>query len=188
MYISLLLKSTKVEPTTSSNHFGPETHTANSHDNTNQQHLATDSISCTPQSVPLCPLIPKPPGSLRAGTHAGISPEPAELWGHSVKSSQRNQIAWPICPGGWPGPCLFHPPHGTSRVKEKTPFSPAEDAALIYILENLGGSRRDLLRAIFRRSYGNMNIRRDELYGYRYCRGCPSCHLFMQRLFRIKQQ
>jgi hypothetical protein len=53
-------------------------------------------------------------------------------------------------------------------VKDKNPFSPAEDAAMIYLLENLGGSRRDLLRGIFGRSHGNVNIRRDELYGYRY--------------------
>jgi hypothetical protein len=89
---------------------------------TNQQHLATDSLSHTPQSVPFCPLLPKPPGPLGAGAHTSISPEPAELRGHSVKSGQRNQIARSILPGGWPGPCLFHPPHGTSRVKDKTPF------------------------------------------------------------------
>jgi hypothetical protein len=56
---------------------------------------------------------------------------------------------------------------------------------MVYLLENLGGSRLELLRAIFGRSYGNINIRRDE---YRYCRGCPSCHMFMQRLFMIKLQ
>ncbi|KAL2814439.1 hypothetical protein BJX63DRAFT_392246 [Aspergillus granulosus] len=175
MDISRLLISTYVEPTTSSNHCRPESHTANSHDNTNQQHLATDSLSHTPQSVPFCPLVPKPPGPLGAGAHTRISPassEPAELRGHSVRYSPRNQIAWPLLPGGWPGPCLFHPPYGTSRVKDKAPFSPAEDAAMIYILENLGGSRRDVLRAIFRRSYGNINIRRDELYSY--C--CIQCH------------
>ncbi|KAL6235990.1 hypothetical protein BDW75DRAFT_208187 [Aspergillus navahoensis] len=59
---------------------------------------------------------------------------------------------------------------------------------MIYMLENLGGSRPDLLRAIFGRSCENINIRRDELYDYRYCRGCLSCQMFMRRLFIIKEQ
>ncbi|KAL6233341.1 hypothetical protein BDW75DRAFT_193401 [Aspergillus navahoensis] len=184
---SQLLISTDVEPITSSNNSEPKTHTPNSHDNTHRQHLARNSLSRTPQSVPSQPLLPKPQWPLGAGAHTSMPQEPAELRGYSVESSQWNQIAWPILPGGWPGPCLLHPPHGTSRAKDKTPFSPAEDAAMIHMLENLSGSRRDLLRAIFGRSYGNINTRRDELYGYRYCRGCPSCHTFMQRLFEIKQ-
>ncbi|KAL3439935.1 hypothetical protein BJX65DRAFT_56583 [Aspergillus insuetus] len=187
MDISRLLIDTNVEPTTSCNHFKPEAHPGNLHDNSNQQHLATNSLSCTPQPVPFCPLLPKPARPLGAGADTTVPLEPAGLRGYSVKANQRNQIAWPIFPGGWPGPCLLHPPHGTSRVKDKTPFSPAEDATMVYLLENLGGSRLELLRAIFGRSYGNINIRRDELYGYRYCRGCPSCHIFMQRLFIIKQ-
>ncbi|KAL6235989.1 hypothetical protein BDW75DRAFT_208186, partial [Aspergillus navahoensis] len=79
MDISRLLISTDVEPTTSSNHFRSESHTANSHDNTHQQHLATNSSSCTPQSGLVWPLLPKPPGPSGAGAHTSIPQEPAEL-------------------------------------------------------------------------------------------------------------
>ena len=156
MEISQLLNNTDAGPTASISPLEPEPHTANSHGNNNQRHLATSSLSRIPQSSPL-----------GAGAHSRILQEPAK---------------------GWSGPCLLHPPYGTSRVKDKNPFSPAEDAAMIYLLENLGVSRRYLLSAIFGRTHGNINIQRDELYDYRYCRGCPSCHMVMQRLFNIKQQ
>ena len=156
MEISQLLNNTDAGPTASISPLEPEPHTANSHGNNNQRHLATSSLSRIPQSSPL-----------GAGAHSRILQEPAK---------------------GWSGPCLLHPPYGTSRVKDKNPFSPAEDAAMIYLLENLSGPRLYLLSGIFGRSHGNINIRRDELYGYRYCRGCPSCHMVMQRLFNLKQQ
>jgi hypothetical protein len=73
-------------------------------------------------------------------------------------------------------------------MKDKNPFSPAEDTAILYLLENLGVSWQYLLSAILGRTLGNIDIRRDELYGYRYCSSCPSCHMVMQRLFNIKKQ
>ncbi|KAL2829890.1 hypothetical protein BJY01DRAFT_121811 [Aspergillus pseudoustus] len=167
MDISRLLNNTDAEPTASSSPLKPEPHTTNSHGNNNQRHLATSSLSRIPQSSPFRSLLPKQEWPLGAGVHSRIPQEPAK---------------------GRSGPCLLHPPYGTSRVKDKNPFSPAEDAAMIYLLENLGVSRRYLLSAIFGRTHGNINIRRDELYDYRYCRGCPSCHMVMQRLFNIKQQ
>ena len=167
MDISRLLISTDAEPTASSNPLEPEPHAANSHGNTNQRHLAMSSLSRIPQPSPFRPLLPKGQSLLGAGAHSGVPQEPAE---------------------GWPGLCLLHPPYGTSRVKDMNLFSPAEDAAMIYLLENLSGPRLYLLSGIFGRSHGNINIRRDELYGYRYCRGCPSCHMVMQRLFNLKQQ
>ena len=116
MDISRLLNNTDAGPTASISPLEPEPHTANSHGNNNQQHLATSSLSRIPQSSPL-----------GAGAHSRIPQEPAK---------------------GWSGPCLLHPPYGTSRVKDKNPFSPAENAAMIYLLENLGVSRRYLLTAI----------------------------------------
>lgn len=81
---------------------------------------------------------------------------------------------------------MLHPPYG--RVKDKNPFSPAEDAAMIYLLEKLSVSRGYLLSAILGRTPRTINIRRDKLYDYRYCRGCPSCNMVMQHLFNIEQQ
>jgi hypothetical protein len=167
MDISRLLNNTDAEPTASSSPLEPEPHTANSHGNNNQRHLATSSLARIPQSSPFRPLLPTRQWPLGAGVHSWIPQEPAK---------------------GWSSPCLLHPPYGNSRVKDKNPFSPAEDAAMIYLLEKLSISRGYLLSAIFGRTLRNINIRRDKLYDYRYCRGCPSCNMVMQHLFNIEQQ
>ncbi|KAL3469671.1 hypothetical protein BJX99DRAFT_240845 [Aspergillus californicus] len=185
MDISFLLNNSEEEPT-AYGQYPLKSHNANAGGDSNQHHFAV-SLSRVPQSVPFPPLLPKPPGSSGAGAQFSIPGAPTES-SNPTKYSERNQIAWLMTPGGWPGPCLLHPPQGSSRVKDKTPFSPEEDAAMIYMLENLCGSRRELLRAILGRSYGNIGIRRDELYAYRYCNQCLSCCVFMQRLFMLKDQ
>lgn len=185
MDISFLLNSPEEEPKAQIQ-YPLESHKADPTCDTDH-HLTTAS-SHIPQSVQFPPLLPKPSGSSGAGAQVSLTRKPSELRSHPIKHNERNQIAWLITPGGWPGPCLLHPPWGSSRVKDKTPFSPEEDAAMLYMLENICGSRKELLHAILGRSHGNIDIRRDELYAYRYCSGCLSCHVFMQRLFMLNDQ